>query len=177
MRSHQWHFVYSEPICRGAIDRGIRLAECRSFPADLACGHETRDAIHEEIVPRGWSAERRAFVPHYSSQALYVAILTMQITFRFLSADPRMLGFVNHLVLYAGETGPRGAALGNFLQAITHLALTSPEMNLDRGARNWCAKVTAAIQMEECGKRQRQSKTRSSDLRLRHRRALKLNGP
>jgi hypothetical protein len=35
----------------------------------------------------------------------------------------RMLGFANHLGLYAEETGHRGEALGNFPQAFTHLAL------------------------------------------------------
>jgi GH15 family glucan-1,4-alpha-glucosidase len=44
----------------------------------------------------------------------------------------RMLGFANHLGLYAEETGHRGEALGNFPQAFTHLALISAAFNLDR---------------------------------------------
>ena len=44
----------------------------------------------------------------------------------------RMLGFANHLGLYAEETGHRGEALGNFPQAFTHLALISAAYNLDR---------------------------------------------
>jgi len=49
----------------------------------------------------------------------------------------RMLGYANHLGLYAEETGPSGEALGNFPQAFTHLALISAAFNLDRalGAR------------------------------------------
>jgi GH15 family glucan-1,4-alpha-glucosidase len=43
-----------------------------------------------------------------------------------------MLGFANHLGLYAEETGPHGEALGNFPQAFTHLALISAAFNLDR---------------------------------------------
>jgi GH15 family glucan-1,4-alpha-glucosidase len=43
----------------------------------------------------------------------------------------RMLGYANHLGLYAEETGPRGEALGNFPQAFTHLALISAAYNLD----------------------------------------------
>jgi GH15 family glucan-1,4-alpha-glucosidase len=44
----------------------------------------------------------------------------------------KMLGFANHLGLYAEETGSRGEALGNFPQAFTHLALISAAYNLDR---------------------------------------------
>lgn len=44
----------------------------------------------------------------------------------------QMLGYANHLGLYAEELGPSGEALGNFPQAFTHLALISAAFNLDR---------------------------------------------
>ena len=44
----------------------------------------------------------------------------------------KMLGYANHLGLYAEETGPSGEGLGNFPQAFTHLALISCAFNLDR---------------------------------------------
>jgi GH15 family glucan-1,4-alpha-glucosidase len=44
----------------------------------------------------------------------------------------QMLGYANHLGLYAEETGPTGEGLGNFPQAFTHLALISAAFNLDR---------------------------------------------
>jgi len=44
----------------------------------------------------------------------------------------KMLGYANHLGLYAEETGPRGGLLGNFPQAFTHLALISAAHNIDR---------------------------------------------
>src|SRR5205823_12699604 len=49
----------------------------------------------------------------------------------------QMLGYANHLGLYAEQTGSSGEALGNFPQAFTHLALISAAFNLDRtlGAR------------------------------------------
>ncbi len=44
----------------------------------------------------------------------------------------RMLGYANHLGLYAEQTSAQGEALGNFPQAFTHLALISAAFNLDR---------------------------------------------
>jgi GH15 family glucan-1,4-alpha-glucosidase len=44
----------------------------------------------------------------------------------------QMLGYGNHVGLYAEQTGPSGEALGNFPQAFTHLALISAAFNLDR---------------------------------------------
>ena len=44
----------------------------------------------------------------------------------------QMLGYANHVGLYAEQTGLRGEGLGNFPQAFTHLALISAAFNLDR---------------------------------------------
>jgi len=44
----------------------------------------------------------------------------------------QMLGYANHLGLYAEETSLQGQAMGNFPQAFTHLALISAAFNLDR---------------------------------------------
>jgi GH15 family glucan-1,4-alpha-glucosidase len=199
------HFVYSKLMSWVALDRGLRLADKRSFPADREKWLKIRDQIYEEIMAMGWSPMRQAFVQHYGSEALDASNLMMPLVFFMAPSDPRMLktldainkppdkgglvsnslvyryntnemsdglegaegtfnictfwlvealtragrvdktrldearlifermlGYANHVGLYAEETGPSGEALGNFPQAFTHLALISAAYNLDR---------------------------------------------
>jgi GH15 family glucan-1,4-alpha-glucosidase len=44
----------------------------------------------------------------------------------------KMLGYANHLGLYAEQLGFEGEHLGNFPQAFTHLGLISAALNLDK---------------------------------------------
>jgi pentatricopeptide repeat protein len=44
----------------------------------------------------------------------------------------RMLGYANHLGLFAEELGPSGEHLGKFPQAFTHVALISEAFDLNR---------------------------------------------
>jgi GH15 family glucan-1,4-alpha-glucosidase len=210
IRSGPEHFTYSKLMCWVAVDRGLRLADKRSFPADRSRWLGVRDSIYEEIMEKGWNRSRSAFVQHYGSESLDAANLIMPLVFFLSPTDPRMLttldatlkplekgglvannlvyryntrettdglsgeegtfnictfwlvealtraghfnpefleearlmfermlGFSNHVGLYAEETGNSGEALGNFPQAFTHLALISAAFNLDRalGAR------------------------------------------
>ena len=46
----------------------------------------------------------------------------------------KVLGYANHLGLYAEQTGMRGEALGNFPQAFTHLTLIASAVALTEAA-------------------------------------------
>jgi GH15 family glucan-1,4-alpha-glucosidase len=204
-RGGRRNFVYSKLMCWVALDRGLRLADKRSFPADRERWLAERDAIYEDIMARGWSEERRSFVQYYGSSTLDASNLLMPLTFFLSPVDPRMLamlhtlsrrpneggllsgglvyrydtqsppdglagqegtfncatfwlvegltragrtdrrklaharllfermlGYANHLGLYAEQTSITGEALGNYPQALTHLALISAAFNLDR---------------------------------------------
>jgi len=187
VRGGQQHFVFSKLMCWVALDRSIRLADKRSFPADRSRWLSVRDEIYEQIFEKGWSEVRQAFVQYYGSESLDASNLIMPLvllpekgglvsnnlvyrynveetddglagdegtfnmcTFWLVEAlaragrtDPErlnqarlmfeeMLGYANHLGLYAEEIGPCGEALGNFPQALTHLSLISAAFNLDR---------------------------------------------
>lgn len=89
------HFVYSKVMSWVALDRGLRLAEKRSFPADRKRWRETRDTIYKEIHEKGWDAERDAFVQAYGRKSLDAANLIMPLVFFASPTDPRMLGTID----------------------------------------------------------------------------------
>ncbi|MFO0698309.1 MAG: glycoside hydrolase family 15 protein [Nitrospira sp.] len=91
VRGGRRHFVYSKLMCWVAMDRGLRLAEKRSFPADRTRWLGVRDQIYEEVMTRGWSEKRGAFVQDYDSDALDASNLVMPLVFFLSPNDPRML--------------------------------------------------------------------------------------
>jgi len=205
VRAGRRHFVFSKVMCWVALDRGLRLANKHSFPGERARWLEVRDKIYEEVMSKGWSEKRQAFVQHYDNDSLDASTLIMPLVFFLSPNDPRMLktieainrstsegglmsdslvyrydaargedglegqegtfnmctfwlvealtragrvdrrklndalllfermlGYANHVGLYAEQTGPSGEALGNFPQAFAHLSLVSAAYNLDR---------------------------------------------
>jgi GH15 family glucan-1,4-alpha-glucosidase len=205
VRGGRRDFVYSKMMCWVAVDRALRLANKRSFPADWTAWTATRDQMYETIMQRGWNQQRGAFVQQLDGEALDASNLMMPLVFFVSPTDPRMLqtidainrsprdgglvsnglvfrydvdktpdglkgtegtfslctfwlvealtrashadpkrlrqarflfeqilGYSNHLGLYAEQIGHQGQALGNFPQAFTHLALISAAFNLDR---------------------------------------------
>jgi GH15 family glucan-1,4-alpha-glucosidase len=70
-------FTYGRLMCWVAMDRGVRMAASHGRPAPLETWQRTRDAIYDQIMSRGWNAERRAFVQEYDSTVLDSALLRM----------------------------------------------------------------------------------------------------
>ncbi len=195
VRGGRKEFLYSRLMCWVALDRGIRLAQKRSFPAPWEKWHKVRDQIYNDIFNNFWDPRRRTFVQYKGSTTLDSSNLLMPLV-KFISPkDPKwlstlkaiqedlvddslvyrykvfegasdglsgeegtfcmcsfwyvecvsrsgdiqkarflfekMLGYANHLGLYAEELGPKGQHLGNFPQAFTHLGLISAAHNLD----------------------------------------------
>ena len=191
-RADRKEYLYSRLMCWVALDRAIRLAWKRSFPAPIARWHDIRDTIYRDIMEHFWNPTREAFVQHRETDQLDAACLIMPLmrivspvdkrwlsTMRALEKDllddslvyryrapdgftgkegtfcmcsfwyieclsragdirqarllfERMLGYANHLGLFAEELGPSGEHLGNFPQAFTHVALISAAFDLNR---------------------------------------------
>ncbi|MFE3543774.1 glycoside hydrolase family 15 protein [Nocardia sp. NPDC059177] len=90
-RGGRQEFTYSRLMTWVAFDRAIRLATEHARPADLARWSAERDEIFRQIITRGWSEQRQAFVQHYATDVLDASLLLMP-RMGFLSpTDPRWL--------------------------------------------------------------------------------------
>ncbi|MEV8095051.1 glycoside hydrolase family 15 protein [Kitasatospora sp. NPDC085879] len=96
-RAGRRNFVYSRLMCWVALERAIRLANRRGLPADLLRWRRSRDAIYRQIMSRGWSAERGAFVQGLDDDVLDASLLMMPMA-KFISpTDPKWLSTLDAL--------------------------------------------------------------------------------
>ncbi len=71
-------FTYGRLMSWVALDRGVRLAAQRGRPAPVERWTTVRDRIYDQILERGWNAERGAFVQHYDDRVLDSSLLRME---------------------------------------------------------------------------------------------------
>jgi GH15 family glucan-1,4-alpha-glucosidase len=84
-------FTHSRLMCWVAIDRAVRIARDRSFPADIVRWMRVRDEIFFRIMERGWSEKRQAFVQHEDTEVLDASVLLMPLVHFLSPTDPRWL--------------------------------------------------------------------------------------
>jgi GH15 family glucan-1,4-alpha-glucosidase len=85
-RGGRQDFVYGRVMEWVAFDRAIRLAQDRGRPADLNRWIEARDGIYRQVMERGWSNNRQAFVQRYGGEVLDASLLYMPLV-GFISPD------------------------------------------------------------------------------------------
>ncbi|MBA3522590.1 MAG: glycoside hydrolase family 15 protein [Gemmatimonadales bacterium] len=83
VRGEVRHYVFSKVMTWVALDRGIRMAEELSLPGDTVAWRAAREALHAEIMERGWSEAHQSFLQAYDYDALDAAALAIPMV-RFL---------------------------------------------------------------------------------------------
>jgi len=91
IRGEEQAFVYSKVMLWVALDRGIRLADKRSFPSPREQWRETRDQIYNDIMAEGWDEQLKTFTQAYGTDNLDAANLIMPLVFFVSPRDPRMI--------------------------------------------------------------------------------------
>jgi GH15 family glucan-1,4-alpha-glucosidase len=87
-RGGRQDFTYGRLMNWVALDRGIRLATSHGRPAPLERWRSERDAIYNQIMERGWSPKRQAFVQHYKTDVLDSSLLRMSTVGFITPSDP-----------------------------------------------------------------------------------------
>ncbi|HUA85444.1 MAG TPA: glycoside hydrolase family 15 protein [Bryobacteraceae bacterium] len=105
VRGGRRKFVFSKMMCWVALDRALRLADQRGFPADWKLWMRTRDSVYEAIMERGWSRRRQAFVQSFGSDSLDASLLLMPLVFFVAPTDPRMLATLDAVMKPPVEHG------------------------------------------------------------------------
>jgi GH15 family glucan-1,4-alpha-glucosidase len=96
-RGHLDQFVSSKVFSWVALDRAIRLAYQRGLPGEEELWIGQRDAIYQEVMQKGWNAEKGSFVEHYGSSALDASLLLMPVTQFVGPTDPRWLATLDRI--------------------------------------------------------------------------------
>jgi GH15 family glucan-1,4-alpha-glucosidase len=91
VRGGSREFLYSRLLCWVALDRGVRLALKRSFPAPLDRWIRTRDEIYHEIFKEFWHPGKQAFIQHRGSDSTDASSLLMPLVKFVGPTDPRWL--------------------------------------------------------------------------------------
>ncbi|MGW5434425.1 glycoside hydrolase family 15 protein [Streptomyces sp. NPDC004059] len=85
-RGGRQDFTYGRVMSWVAFDRALRLAEAKGWPSAAERWQTERDAVYEQVMEKGWSEKREAFVQHYGSDVLDSSLLRMA-TVGFLSPE------------------------------------------------------------------------------------------
>jgi GH15 family glucan-1,4-alpha-glucosidase len=98
MRDGPYHFVHSKVMCWVALDRASRLAEetGRTGPESQEWRRAVKE-IRSEVLQRGWSTRKQAFVQHYDTEVMDASNLLLLLV-GFLGADdPRTISTVKRI--------------------------------------------------------------------------------
>ncbi|MEL6815899.1 MAG: glycoside hydrolase family 15 protein, partial [Cyanobacteria bacterium J06598_3] len=133
------HHVYSKLMCWVAVDRALRIAEHRSFPAERSRWLTVRDDIYEEILEKGWSKERETFVQAYGEQDIDAGCLIMPLVFFMAPNDPKMLKTIAAVRKPPQEGGLTANSLVYRYNTIGADGQSSDGLSGDEGTFNLCS--------------------------------------
>ncbi|KAJ5123623.1 hypothetical protein N7448_009720 [Penicillium atrosanguineum] len=108
------NFVYSKVMLWVALDRGVRLAEKR---ASLPCPDRfqwitIRDELYDEIMEKGYNAERGHFCQSYESRdVLDASILIAPLVFFVAPNDPRFISTLKQILKSPEKEGLSSAKM------------------------------------------------------------------
>jgi GH15 family glucan-1,4-alpha-glucosidase len=91
------HYISSKVLSWVALERAMRIARQFKPAYDLATWQSTAEAIHAEVMDKGWSERLGSFRQHYDAETLDASCLLISIL-DFLPGDhPHVLGTIERI--------------------------------------------------------------------------------
>ena len=77
-----------------AFDRAVRAVEVEGMEGPVDRWREARDEVCEELMTRGFDAERNTFTQHYDTREVDASLLVLPLVGFIEGDDPKMLGTI-----------------------------------------------------------------------------------
>jgi GH15 family glucan-1,4-alpha-glucosidase len=105
MRGGRRHFVHSKVMAWAGVDRGVQAVERFGLPGPAERWKALRAEIADEVLARGFDAERGTFTQFYGSRGLDAALLMIPHVGFLPWDDPRVVGTVDAVVEELSQDG------------------------------------------------------------------------
>ncbi len=97
VRNEKREFLISKVMSWVALDRGILIAEDRSFPAPIERWRKVRNEIYEDVYNNYWNPEKKAFVQYRGSSVLDASALLIPLVRMLSPKEPRWISTLRAL--------------------------------------------------------------------------------
>ncbi len=94
VRGPRRHFTHSKVMAWVALDRAVRAIEKYGREGPLEEWRQVRQEIFDDVLARGFDAERNTFVQAYGQPALDASLLMIPLVHFLPATDPRMKGTI-----------------------------------------------------------------------------------
>ena len=92
------YFTHSRVMVWAAFDRAIRGVEKHGLPGPVEKWRDLRDQVRDEILAKGFNAERNTFTQHYETDEVDASLLLIPICGFLPPEDPKVLGTIDAIV-------------------------------------------------------------------------------
>lgn len=94
VRGPRQHFTHSKVMAWVAFDRAVKAVESMGMQGPVERWRVQRDALHAEVLAKGFDSKRGTFVQAYGSKHLDASVLMIPLVGFLPANDPRVVGTV-----------------------------------------------------------------------------------
>jgi GH15 family glucan-1,4-alpha-glucosidase len=94
IRGEPRHFTHSRVMVWAAFDRAVKAVEKHGLDGPVNRWRELRDQVHEQVLQKGYDADRGTFTQHYDTTEVDASLLNLPLVGFLPGDDERVLGTI-----------------------------------------------------------------------------------